>query len=158
MRLLIDEDTAVQLIEPLRHVLFGHDVMHVSGLSWKGKKDLRVFPDAKNAGFHALITKDRAQLNDPRECDAIKKSGLQGQLRHGYHRTRRVRTETRAPGGPAVLREPAPRATRTPSLHHRSAEFCPEAGRRVKTCRHRGNRSTAPTAYAVGFRALGQMG
>ena len=24
MRLLIDEDTAVQLIEPLRHVLFGH--------------------------------------------------------------------------------------------------------------------------------------
>ena len=29
MRLLIDEDTAVQLIEPLRHVLFGHDVMHV---------------------------------------------------------------------------------------------------------------------------------
>lgn len=59
MRLLIDEDTAVQLIEPLRHVLFGHDVMHVSGLSWKGKKDLRVLPDAKNAGFHALITKDR---------------------------------------------------------------------------------------------------
>ena len=76
MRLLIDEDTAVQLIEPLRHVLFGHDVTHVSGLSWKGKKDLRVLPDAKNAGFHALITKDRAQLNDPRECAAIKKSGL----------------------------------------------------------------------------------
>jgi hypothetical protein len=71
MRLLIDEDTAVQLIEPLRHVLFGHDVMHVSG-----KKDLRVLPDARNAGFHALITIDRAQLNDPRECAAIKKSGL----------------------------------------------------------------------------------
>lgn len=58
----------------MRHVLFGHDVMHVSGLSWKGKKDLRVLPDAKNAGFDALITKDRAQLNDPRECDAIKKA------------------------------------------------------------------------------------
>ena len=38
MRLLIDEDTAVQLIEPLRRVLFGHDVMHVSGLSWKGRR------------------------------------------------------------------------------------------------------------------------
>ena len=76
MRLLIDEDTAVQVVEPLRHVLLGHDVAHVSGLSWKGKKDLRVLPDARNAGFHALITRDRAQFNDPRECDAIKKSGL----------------------------------------------------------------------------------
>jgi hypothetical protein len=76
MRVLIDEDTAVQIIEPLRHVLLGHEVAHVSELSWKGKKDLRVLPDAKNAGFHALITRDRAQFNDPRECDAIKKSGL----------------------------------------------------------------------------------
>ena len=47
MRLLIDEDTAVQLIEPLRHVLLGHEVAHISDLSWKGKKDLRVLPDAK---------------------------------------------------------------------------------------------------------------
>lgn len=76
MRLLIDEDTAVQIIEPLRHVLLGHEVAHVSELSWKGKKDVRVLPDAKNAGFHALITRDRAQFNDPRECDAIKRSGL----------------------------------------------------------------------------------
>jgi PIN like domain len=66
----------VQFVEPLRHVLLGHEVVHVSGLSWKGKKDLRVLPDARGAGFHALITRDRAQFNDPRECDAIKKSGL----------------------------------------------------------------------------------
>jgi hypothetical protein len=76
MRLLIDEDTAVQLVEPLQHLLLGHEVMHVAELQWKGKKDLRILPDAKNAGFHALITKDRSQLNDPRECSAIKKSGL----------------------------------------------------------------------------------
>jgi PIN like domain len=76
MRLLIDEDTAVQLVEPLRHVLLGHDVAHVAELAWKGKKDLRVLPDAKNAGFNALITRDRAQFNYPRECAAIKKSGL----------------------------------------------------------------------------------
>lgn len=51
MRLLIDEDTAVQIIEPLRHVLLGHEVAHVSELSpWKGKKDLRVLPDAKMPG------------------------------------------------------------------------------------------------------------
>lgn len=58
MRILIDEDTAVQLIEPLRHVLIGHEVAHVSGISWKGKKDRHVLPDAKNAGYQVLITKD----------------------------------------------------------------------------------------------------
>ena len=76
MRILIDEDTAVQLVEPLRHVLIGHEVKHIYGLNWKGKKDRNVLPDAKRAGYSVLITKDHAQLNDPRECDAIKKSGL----------------------------------------------------------------------------------
>jgi hypothetical protein len=76
MRLLVDEDTAVQVLEPLRHVLLGHQVDHVSGVSWKGKKDRQVLPDAKRAGYDALITRDRAQLSDPRECDEIKKSGL----------------------------------------------------------------------------------
>jgi hypothetical protein len=75
MRMLVDEDTAVQIIGPLRHVLIGHEVVHGSELSWKGKKDIRVLPDARNAGFHALITRDRAQFSHPRECDAIKKSG-----------------------------------------------------------------------------------
>ena len=76
MRVLIDEDTAVQVMEPLRHVLIGHQVTHVSEVAWKGKKDRQVLPDAKGAGYHVLITRDRAQLGDPRECDAIKKSGL----------------------------------------------------------------------------------
>jgi hypothetical protein len=76
MRILIDEDTAVQVVGPLRHVLIGHDVMHIYDLKWKGKKDRHVLPDAKNAGFHLLITKDHNQLSDPRECDAIKRSGL----------------------------------------------------------------------------------
>ena len=49
MRILIDEDTAVQLLEPLRHVLIGHQVRHIHDLKWKGKKDRNVLPDAKNA-------------------------------------------------------------------------------------------------------------
>jgi hypothetical protein len=76
MRVLIDEDTAVQLVDPLNCVLVGHDVTHIARLSWKGKKDRQVLPDAKGAGFHVIITRDRAQLSDPAECDAIKKSGL----------------------------------------------------------------------------------
>jgi hypothetical protein len=46
MRLLIDEDTAVQIIEPLRHVLLGHEVAHVSELSWKGTDPQRNPPSA----------------------------------------------------------------------------------------------------------------
>lgn len=76
MRLLVDEDTAVQVLEPLRHVLIGHQVRHVSEIEWKGKKDRQVLPDARNAGYHVIITRDRNQLTDPGECDAIKKSGL----------------------------------------------------------------------------------
>jgi hypothetical protein len=76
MRILVDEDTAVQILVPLRHVLLGHKVEHVSDLSWKSKKDVGVLPDAKRAGFHVIITRDRAQFSDPLICDAIKKSGL----------------------------------------------------------------------------------
>ena len=76
MRVLIDEDTAVQLLEPLRHLLLKHQVDHVSGIRWKGKKDRNVLPDAKRAGYHVIITRDRSQLTDPDECDLIKRSGL----------------------------------------------------------------------------------
>jgi hypothetical protein len=75
MRILVDEDTAVQLLVPLRHVLLGHKVEHISDLSWKSKKDVGVLPDAKRAGFHVIITRDRAQFSDPLVCDAIKRSG-----------------------------------------------------------------------------------
>jgi hypothetical protein len=76
MRVLIDEDTAVQLLEPLRHLLRRHTVDHIAMISWKGKKDRRVLADASKAGYGAIITRDRNQLSDPAECDAIKKSQL----------------------------------------------------------------------------------
>lgn len=76
MRILIDEDTAVQVIDPLRCVLVDHQVAHVQGVAWRSKKDRNVLPDAKNAGYQVFLTKDRSQLSDPFECAAIKKSGL----------------------------------------------------------------------------------
>jgi hypothetical protein len=76
MRVLIDEDTAVQLLEPLRHLLRRHDVDHIARINWKGKKDRSVLADANRAGYSVIITRDRGQLNDPAECDAIKKSRL----------------------------------------------------------------------------------
>jgi len=87
MRVLIDEDTAVQLVDPLRHLLRGQEVDHVSQIKWKGKKDHRMLQDARQAGYDVIITRDRNQLSDPAECDAIKKSGLHhvryAQRRHG---------------------------------------------------------------------------
>lgn len=76
MRVLIDEDTAVQLLEPLRCLLRRHQVDHISEVNWKGKKDRPVLADAKRARYDVFITRDRSQLSDPAECDAIKKSGL----------------------------------------------------------------------------------
>lgn len=38
MRVLIDEDTAVQLHEPLQHVLIRHEVDHITTRGWSGKK------------------------------------------------------------------------------------------------------------------------
>ena len=76
MRILIDEDTAVQLVDPLVYLLVDHQVAHVHSVSWKSKKDRHVLADAKNAGYHVFLTKDRSQLSDPFECAAIKKSGL----------------------------------------------------------------------------------
>lgn len=46
MRLLLDEDVPVQLLEPLRHLLPGHLVDHVQAIGWKGKKDLFLLTDA----------------------------------------------------------------------------------------------------------------
>jgi hypothetical protein len=76
MRVLIDEDTAIQLLEPLRHLLRKHTIEHIATINWKGKKDRNVLPDARKAGYDVIITRDHNQLSDPAECDAIKKSTL----------------------------------------------------------------------------------
>jgi PIN like domain len=76
MRVLVDENTAVQVMEPLKHLLPRHEVHHVAEIGWKGKKDEPLLRDAGRAAYHALLTLDRQQLRDPDECKAIKASGL----------------------------------------------------------------------------------
>ena len=82
MRVLIDEDTAVQLVEPLRRLLLRHEVIHLTELAWAVTKDRMVLSEARRAGYHVIITRDRGQLDDPAECDAIKESGLH-HIRYG---------------------------------------------------------------------------
>ncbi|ADB35846.1 hypothetical protein Kfla_6856 [Kribbella flavida DSM 17836] len=76
MRILLDEDVALQVLEPLRHVLRDHRVDHVQRLGWSGKKDLFVLRDAAAQHFEVLVTNDARQLDDPAETAAIKKCGL----------------------------------------------------------------------------------
>jgi hypothetical protein len=38
MRVVLDEDVAVQVLVPLRHVLRSHQVDHVEDLNWKSKR------------------------------------------------------------------------------------------------------------------------
>ncbi|WP_052847815.1 DUF5615 family PIN-like protein [Streptomyces avicenniae] len=85
MRLLIDENVPVQMVEILGRLLPGHEVCHVSGLKWAGKKDLALLPDAARKGFHAFLTKDDRQLEVPSETAAIKKSGMHHiRFSHGH--------------------------------------------------------------------------
>ncbi|MET8331190.1 DUF5615 family PIN-like protein [Streptomyces sp. NPDC005181] len=76
MRILIDENVPVQVLEMLRRLLPGHEIKHVSEIKWAGKKDLALLPDAARKGFDAFLTKDARQLEDPLETEAIKKSGM----------------------------------------------------------------------------------
>ncbi|WP_329456509.1 hypothetical protein [Streptomyces sp. NBC_01497] len=76
MRILIDENVPVQVLEMLRRILPEHEIKHVSEIRWAGKKDLALLPDAARKGFDAFLTRDARQLEDPSETEAIKKSGM----------------------------------------------------------------------------------
>jgi hypothetical protein len=76
MRILIDENVPVQVLEMLRRLLPGHEVKHVSEIRWAGKEDLALLPDAARKGFDMFLTRDARQLEDPWETEAIKKSGM----------------------------------------------------------------------------------
>ena len=76
MKLLLDEDVPLQLLEPLRRLLPEHDVDHVENLGWKGKKDRFLLPDAAGRGYQALLTNDSRQLDSDIESRAIRDSGM----------------------------------------------------------------------------------
>lgn len=76
MRLLLDEDVPIQLLEPLRRLLPEHYVDHVESLGWKGKEDRFLLADATSRGYEALLTNDSAQLDSEVECRAIRDSRM----------------------------------------------------------------------------------
>ncbi|OKI22189.1 hypothetical protein [Streptomyces sp. CB03911] len=76
MRILVDENSAVQLIAVLKHLLPTHQVDHVTQIGWSGKKDIPLLGDAASKGYDVFLTRDGRQLEDPAETKAIMKSGM----------------------------------------------------------------------------------
>lgn len=76
MRLLVDENSPVQLAHVLAHLLPSHRVDHVTAIGWSGKKDVPLLADAASKGYEVFLTKDKRQLENPDETKAIKRSGL----------------------------------------------------------------------------------
>lgn len=59
------------------HLLFPtHEFIHVNDLGLSNDSDIELFDKLPSMGFHAFITRDRAQLKRPDELHAIKASGL----------------------------------------------------------------------------------
>jgi PIN like domain len=77
VRVLLDEDVPVQLLEPLRHLTHPrHTVEHAAHVRLKGRKDVSLFRLARERGYECVVTNDHGQLFDPRETRAIARSGL----------------------------------------------------------------------------------
>lgn len=76
MRVLLDEDVPLPVLEALQHVLNDHPIDHVDRIGRKGKKDLALFPDAVTRGYEVLVTNDKNQLENVEESRAIRDSGL----------------------------------------------------------------------------------
>lgn len=76
MRILVDENSAVQLVTVLSHLLPQHKVDHVTQIGWSGKKDIPLLADAANKGYEVFLTRDSRQLENPDETKAIMKAGI----------------------------------------------------------------------------------
>jgi len=75
MRILLDENVPVPLVDLIRHLLVEHDVAHVAEVGWSGKPDRALLMDAKGK-YDTFITNDVNQYNDPEECGAIRRSKM----------------------------------------------------------------------------------
>ena len=76
MRILVDENSAVQLVAVLTHLLPSHKVEHVTQVGWSGKKDIPLLADAAVKGYEVFLTRDGRQLENPDETKAIMRSRI----------------------------------------------------------------------------------
>ncbi|MET0843354.1 MAG: hypothetical protein ABWY23_05860 [Mycetocola sp.] len=76
MRLYLDENLPPFLVEPLSLVYAGHEFRSYRDEELAGDEDIPLFAELKRRGFDAIITRDRNQMRNPEERDAIGRAGL----------------------------------------------------------------------------------
>jgi hypothetical protein len=78
VKLLLDENVPAPMTLTVKTLLRrSHEVQHVIDVpGWSGTKDLQLYPKAKEAGFHVVVTNDAKQMNRRLEVEAIARSGL----------------------------------------------------------------------------------
>lgn len=76
MKVLLDEDVSKPVVHLVEYLLKNHEVHSVRSLNWSGKRDVPLIGDAAQRGFRVFVTQNVGQLNDPKECDAIQRSGM----------------------------------------------------------------------------------
>jgi len=88
VRILLDEDVPVQVVDPLQHVLYGHTVDHVIGKGWDGRKDPVVLQHVRASRYDVFVTNNLKQRIIPEECTAIKASGAHHVVYRHEHKNR----------------------------------------------------------------------
>ena len=76
MKVYLDENLPPFLAQPLSVVYADHtfSTWHDEGL--QGVEDIPLYTALRERGFHAIVTRDRAQLKDSSERSAVAASGL----------------------------------------------------------------------------------
>jgi hypothetical protein len=92
MKILLDEQVPLPVLEPLRHLLHpSHKIDHVDAMGWKSKPDLNLIPDLRARNYVGLVTADLSQLENPDEVRVIHRTGIHHirfrQYGKGIHKT-----------------------------------------------------------------------
>lgn len=76
MRVYLDENLPPFVAQPLSIVYADHTFRTCDDEDLRGLDDVPLLGTLKDRGFDAIVTRDRAQLRDPLERDAVAASGL----------------------------------------------------------------------------------
>ena len=76
MKVYLDENLPPFVVQPLSIVYSDHDFRTCDQEELRGMEDVPLLSQLRDRGFDAIVTRDRAQLKDPDERDAVAASGL----------------------------------------------------------------------------------
>ena len=76
MKFFLDENETPEILTVLRPVFYGHEFRSAGDENLRDVEDVDLFVEIARRGFGAIITRDRNQLADPVEREALRKNRL----------------------------------------------------------------------------------